>query len=72
MSHLQGLSHLKEYQFTYSFQDSINPLCACGYEAEFTNENMAVQNATTEFILITKKFDESLLKVKLLTTAEIN
>ena len=31
-----GLSHLREHKFKHSFQDSINPLCNCGYVAEST------------------------------------
>ena len=28
------LSHLHKHKFKHSFQDSINPLCNCGYEVE--------------------------------------
>ena len=31
-----GLSHLCEHKFKHSFQNLINPLCNCDYEAEFT------------------------------------
>ena len=31
-----GLGHLREHKFKQSFQDSINPLCNCGYEVEYT------------------------------------
>ena len=30
-----GLSHLKQYRFKQTFQDSINPLCGCGNNVEF-------------------------------------
>ena len=29
-----GLSHLREHKFKHSFQDSINPICNCGNDAE--------------------------------------
>ena len=25
-----GISHLREHQSKYSFQDSLNPICSCG------------------------------------------
>ena len=31
-----GLSHLLEHKFKHSFEDSINPLCSCGYKVEST------------------------------------
>ena len=31
-----GLSHLREHKFKHNFQDSIKPLCNCGYEVEST------------------------------------
>ena len=31
-----GLSHLREHKFKHDFQDSINPLCNCGHDIEFT------------------------------------
>ena len=31
-----GLNHLREHKFKHSFQNSINPLCNCGYEVEST------------------------------------
>ena len=27
-----ALSHLREYKFKYSFQDSLNPFCICGFD----------------------------------------
>ena len=32
-----GLSHLCEYEFKYSFQDTLNPLCSCGLDVETTS-----------------------------------
>ena len=29
-----GLSHLRQYKFKHSFQDTINPLCNCGQDIE--------------------------------------
>ena len=104
-----GYSHLLERKLKHSFQDSINPLCNCGYEVEFTvhfflhcplftnkrstlfsslrnldsklfdntdslltnillfgkeslniDQNTAILNATLEFIISTKRFDEPL------------
>ena len=31
-----GLSHLGEHKFKQSLQDSLNPLCNCGFEVEST------------------------------------
>ena len=31
-----GLSHLREYKFKHSFQNTYNPLCSCGKEVETT------------------------------------
>ena len=31
-----GLSHLREHEFNYNFQDTINPLCSCSLESEST------------------------------------
>ena len=31
-----GLSHLRDYKFKHSFQDTINPLCNCGQDIEST------------------------------------
>ena len=31
-----GLSHLREYNFKHSFQNTYNPLCSCGKEVETT------------------------------------
>ena len=31
-----GLSNLSEHKFKHGFQDSINPLCNCGYDFEST------------------------------------
>ena len=31
-----GLSHLREYKFKYSFQNSLNPFCNCGMDIELT------------------------------------
>ena len=31
-----GLSHLREYKFKHSFQDSLNPFCSCGLDIEST------------------------------------
>ena len=32
-----GLSHLREYKFKHSFQDTINPICNCGEDIETTS-----------------------------------
>ena len=32
-----GLSHLREHEFKYSFQDTLNPLCSCGHDIETTS-----------------------------------
>ena len=32
-----GLSHLREHKFKHSFQDSLNPLCKCGFDVESTS-----------------------------------
>ena len=29
-----GLSHLREHKFKHSFQDTLNPFCSCGLDAE--------------------------------------
>ena len=29
-----GLSHLREHEFKHSFQDTLNPFCSCGLDAE--------------------------------------
>ena len=29
-----GLSHLREHKFKHSFQDTLNPICACGSDVE--------------------------------------
>ena len=29
-----GLSHLREHKFKHSFQDTLNPICACGWDIE--------------------------------------
>ena len=29
-----GLSHLQEHKFKYNFQDSLNPICNYGWDAE--------------------------------------
>ena len=31
-----SLSHPREHKFIHSFQDSLNPLCKCGFEVEST------------------------------------
>ena len=31
-----GLSHLREHKMKHSFQYTINPLCSCGNDVEFT------------------------------------
>ena len=31
-----GLSHLRDYKFKHSFEDSINPLCTCSLDVEST------------------------------------
>ena len=31
-----GLSHLREHKFKNGFQDTLNPLCTCGIDAEST------------------------------------
>ena len=31
-----GLSYLKEHKFKRGFQDTLNPLCNCGNDVEFT------------------------------------
>ena len=31
-----GLSHLQEHKFKYNFQDSLNPICNYGWDAEWT------------------------------------
>ena len=31
-----GLSHLRKRKFKYSFQNTLNPLCSCGNNVEFT------------------------------------
>ena len=31
-----GFSHLREHKFRHNFQDSLNPLCSCGQDAETT------------------------------------
>ena len=33
-----GLSHLRDHNFKYSFQDSLNPICNCGTDAETTTQ----------------------------------
>ena len=32
-----GLSHLREHKFKHSFQDTLNPICNCGEDIEFTS-----------------------------------
>ena len=32
-----GLSHLREHEFKHSFQDSLNPICSYGCDAELTS-----------------------------------
>ena len=32
-----GLSHLREHKFKHSFQDSLNPLCKCGFDVKSTS-----------------------------------
>ena len=32
-----GLSHLREYKFKHSFQDTLNPICSCGENIETTS-----------------------------------
>ena len=104
-----GLSHLPEQKFKHNFQDSLNPLCKCTFDVEWTlhfllhcpiynnywsslprtirnidckllenthssltqtllygnssldiNTNWFILNATTDFILYTKRFEEAL------------
>ena len=31
-----GLSHLREHKFRHGFQDTLNPLCSCGNDVEYT------------------------------------
>ena len=105
-----GLSHLREHKFKHSFQDTLNPICSCGFDVKSTchyiihcpmykderynllgtiknidcrlldvtetiliktllfgncsvdaQTNILILNATTEYILTTKRFDESVL-----------
>ena len=104
-----GLSHLREHKFKHSFQDTLNPICSCGFDVESTSHyilhcpmynderhtilstiksincrlldvtetiliktllfgncsvdaetNTQILNATSEYILTTKRLDESL------------
>ena len=31
-----GLTHLQEHKFKHSFQDTLNPICSCGFDIEIT------------------------------------
>ena len=33
-----GFSHLREHKFKHNFQDTLNPLCSCSIEAEYTSQ----------------------------------
>ena len=32
-----GPSHLREHKFKHSFQDTLNPICSCGFDVESTS-----------------------------------
>ena len=59
-----GLSHLREHRFKHSFQDSINLLCSSSSDVESTIHytNTEMLNATVNYILATKRFDECSFK----------
>ena len=31
-----GISHLRGHKFKHSFQDTLNPICSCGFDVEST------------------------------------
>ena len=61
-----GLSHLRYHKFRHSFQDCINPICACGLEIETTTHFFLhctfFQSARQSLLINIKKIDESILK----------
>ena len=51
-----GLSHLREHKFKYNFHDIFTPICNCGD----SSSNANTLNATIDFLIETKRFDEKL------------
>ena len=62
-----GLSHLREHEFRYNFQDTINPLCSCSLEIESTSHFfLRCQNFITPRTNLMNelcKFDSSILNL---------
>ena len=60
-----GISHLREHQFKYSFQDSLNPICSCGNDIEtsayFLLHCPNFSNERSTFVDIIGRIDRNIL-----------